>query len=223
MTRPGTAGPARGTALLTAVGRISAGFALLLCLLLQYVNHDFFPPQISVSQYGIGRYGWVFTCWAVACALAVLVLYAAGPEHRPGVAYGLATGCAGLLVMGVVRTDAGGLQHSWHAKLHTTGAIVALVALPFGMAFALDWTGTWWRRVAWSLVVLSSAALILVLLSAAGVAAPGLGAEQSWALWQAVAVTVDMALLATYTLSGFSRGRTDRPRRTGGPPPVGGR
>ncbi len=202
--RPRDSGAADSAAAALLTGRIATAGSLVLCVLLQWVSHDFFPPQISVSQYGIGPRGWVFTLWTAVTALALMALYAGGPSHRRGVGYLLAVGSVGLLVMGVVRTDAGGLQHSWHAKVHMVSSILALVALPFGMAFALHWTRLWWRRLAWALTVVSSAALIMVLVSAFGVASPGLDAPHSWALWQAVAVTLDMILLAMFALGGFN-------------------
>ena len=186
-----------------AVGRVAAVASIALCLLIQQVNHDFFPPAISVSQYGIGRWGWVFTAWAAVVVLATLALHAGGTVRGNGAGPALLTGAAGLIVMGVVRTDAGGLQHSVHAKVHMVGSIVGLIALPIGMALAMAHTRRWWRRLAWSLVVAGSASLIMVLISAYGVATPGLDAAHSWALWQAIAVTLDMLLLSSLAISSF--------------------
>ena len=197
-------------------GRVSALAALVLCVLIQALNHDYFPPDISVSQYGVGRNGWVFTAWAAITSLAILSLYRAGPERSRVFGCVLVVGSIGLLVMGVVRTDAGGLQQSWHAKVHMVGSVVGLVALPIGMAMALRWARPWWQRVAWALVVVSSLALVLVLISAAGVATPGLDAPHSWALWQSVAVTVDMLLLTTFALASYSAAATPPPTTTGG-------
>ncbi len=205
------------------VGRVSAALSFPICVLLQALHHDFFPPEISVSQYGTGPTGWVFTLWTVTLSLAVLALVIGGPELYSARAHGahlwLAIGSSGLLVMGVVRTDVGGAQHSWHAKVHTAASIVGLLAIPIGMALALSWARTWWRRAAWSLVVLSDAALLLVLVSAFGVATPGLDAPHSWALWQAVAVTVDMVFVGVFALAGFSGQR--RPTEDGASlPPI---
>lgn len=207
--RPGDTGARRTTDGWSAVGRVSTVAALVLCVLLQAINHDFFPPAISVSQYGVGPNGWVFTCWTTVTALAVIALHKAGTTHGRGVGYWLAIGSVGLLVMGVVRTDAGGMQQSWHSKVHVAGSILALVALPIGMAMAMHRTRLWWRRTIWSLVLVSGAALVLVLISAAGVTTFGLDAARSWALWQAIAVTVDMLMLATFGLAGFGTERDD--------------
>ena len=53
-----------GRPLLLVIGRIGAGLSLVLCVLVQWINHDFFPPDVSISQYGIGPRGWVFTLWS---------------------------------------------------------------------------------------------------------------------------------------------------------------
>ena len=170
--------------------------ALVLCVLIQYINHDFFPPDVSISQYGVGPRGWVFTVWTAVVALAALMLRAGGTMHEHHVGYWLGVGSFGLVVMGIVRTDAGGLQQSLHAKVHMGASILALVALPIGMALAMDHARAWLRRCSWVLLVLGAIGLVMVLVSAAGVATPGLDAQHSWAFWQAVSVTLDMLLLA---------------------------
>jgi len=186
---------------LLLAGRIAAALSVLLCLLVQFVNHDFFPPTVSVSQYGLGPRGWVFTCWTAAVTAAVLALGAGGSVR--GARYWLAAGGASLLVMGIVRTDANGLQQSVHARVHMAVSVVALVALPVGMALAMSHASTRWRIASWTLVVSSAVSLILVLISAAGISNLGLAAHRSWALWQSVAITVDMVLLLFLALSSF--------------------
>ncbi len=181
--------------------------ALVLCLALQQINHDFFPPEISISQYGIGPRGWVFTAWAAVVALAALSIFIANPVRRRSAGYLLVAGSIGLVVMGIVRTDADGLQHSWHAKVHMVSSILALVAFPIGMALGLHWAQLWWRRTGWSLLVVGDAALIMVGVSATGVATPGWDAQQSWALWQAVAVSFDMVLLGVFACATFLAGQ----------------
>src|SRR4051812_3259594 len=62
------------------VGRVATAAAIVFCLLLQWINHDWFPPEVSVSQYGIGPRGWVFSTWAALLALSVLALTRGGPD-----------------------------------------------------------------------------------------------------------------------------------------------
>ncbi|SDP39987.1 Protein of unknown function [Nakamurella panacisegetis] len=207
-----SAGAARTSENLLIVGRVAAVASLVLCLLIQYLNHDFFPPDVSVSQYGVGPRGWVFTTWTAVVALAALTLRAGGSMNEHHVGYWLGAGSFGLVLMGIVRTDAGGLQQSFHAKVHMGASILALVALPIGMALAMDHACAWLRRSAWIFVVLGAVALVMVLVSAAGVATPGLDAPHSWAMWQAVAVTLDMLLLAAFAWASLP-GNHDEVRR----------
>lgn len=213
----GPINPARpaGRPELLLVGRIAAAASLVLCVLVQWVNHDFLPPDISISQYGLGPHGWVFTVWVAMVALAVLTLQAGGTVRHHRVGNWLAAGSVGLLVMGVVRTDGDGLQQSLHARVHMIGSIVALIALPLGMALVMSHASPRWRTGSWILVGLSSLCLILVLISAAGVATPGLDAQRSWSLWQSVAVTSDMVLLAGFGVSSF-QSRQQQPRAPAG-------
>ena len=196
--RPWEAEAARPGGTLLTVGRTAAVAGLVLCLLIQYMNHDWFPPDVSVSQYGVGPRGWVFTTWTAVVALAALTLRAGGHLHEHHVGAWLTTGSIGLVTMGIVRTDAGGMQQSVHAKIHMGASIVALVALPIGMALAMEHARAWLRRTGWWMVLVSGVSLVMVLISAAGIATPGLDSQHSWALWQAVAVTADMILLAAF-------------------------
>lgn len=186
---------------LLGFGRIAAALGIVLCGAIQLVASDLFPPDVSVSQYGIGPHGWVFTLWTVVVAISIPALLVARPGFRRAALPWVVVGGLGLVVMGLVRTDAGGLQQSGHAKVHMIAAIVGLVAIPIGMAVGLRTARACWRRSAWLLVVLSAVALVMVLASAAGAATFGLDAPHSWALWQSVAVTVDMALLVVFAAS----------------------
>ena len=190
------------------VGRVSTFAAIVFCLLLQWINHDWFPPEVSVSQYGLGPRGWVFTTWAALLALSVLALTRGGPDlgaRRTRTVYGwLVVGSAGLLLMGIVRTDAGGAQQSWHARTHMVGSILALLALPVGILLAIGWARVRWRRAAAICAVVSAAALLLVLASAFGASTLGMDAQHSWAFWQSVAVAADMLLVAVFALAGLS-------------------
>ena len=191
------------------IGRLATIAAVGGSLLLQWLNADWFPPEISVSQYGIGPRGWIFTCWSALLALSMLGLTRGGPASGAGrrrvVNFSLVIGCLGLLVMGIVRTDAGGAQHSWHARTHQVASILALLALPVCIVLAMGWAGRPWRRAALALAGLSAVSLLLVLASALGMPTPGMDAAQSWAFWQSVAVTVDLLLVGVFAIAGTGR------------------
>lgn len=187
---------ARGTLI---AGRWCAAVGWLLWVLMQVLADDPFPPEISVSQYGLGAFGWVFTAWALTLAAAPLLLLRAAPVPGPAAAL-LWVGFAGAAVMAIVRTDDGGGAMSWHAQVHMVGAVVALVFLPLGILFALRGAAPRARGVA---AVLAGAAAVvgtLVLMSAAGVDTAGWGAARSWALWQGTLVVIEMLLVSWYAV-----------------------
>lgn len=172
----------------------------------QAVAHDFLPPKISVSQYGVGPHGWVFTCWMLAIALACGALYLARPARGRAAAGWLGAGMTGTAVMALVRTDPGGLQQSVNAKVHLAGAVLTVAAIPIGICLALRPASRAWARVAVVLTAASAVAFALLLLAAAGFRTAGEPAPESWAFWQGVSVVLDMSLLATFAAGvGFAR------------------
>ena len=177
------------------VGAVSVVLAWILCCVVQAVAGDALPPDISVSQYGVGPHGWLFSVWMVTIAAGPAVLYAYRPVRGWGARWWIAVGVLGTAVMATVRTDPGGLQESINAKIHMVGAVLALAGLPIGMLCALMVAARSWRRCAMALVALSAASLELLLISAGGVDTTGAGSVTSWSLWQSVALAVDMLLL----------------------------
>ncbi len=169
-------------------------------MVVQIIAKDPFPPEISESQYGLGGLGWVFTAWALALAAAPPLLQRAAPV--PGPARWLQwIGFAGAVVMALVRTDEGGGPMSWHARTHTVAAVIALIFLPLGMLAALRFADRRSRRIAGVLAVAGIAAALLVLVSAVGIDTTGLGAPESWALWEGTLIVVDMLLVALYAVA----------------------
>src|SRR3954471_18753195 len=96
--------PPRSSWLIAGRGCAAAGW--ILWLIVQTVARDPFPPEISLSQYGLGGAGWLFHVWAIVLATTPLLLLRYRPV--PGAArWLLAIGYAGTLVMAIVRTDEG--------------------------------------------------------------------------------------------------------------------
>jgi len=190
----------RRTSRWLVAGRGCAAVGWVLWVALQVIAKDPFPPNVSVSQYGIGEFGWVFTVWAVALAAAPLLLLRGDPVPGPA-RWLLRTGFAGAAVMAVVRTDEGGGAMSWHAWVHMVGAVVALVYLPLGILVALRFADRRTRRIAGVLGVAAAVVGALVLVSATGVDTAGLGAAASWALWQGTLVVIDMLLVTVYAVT----------------------
>jgi len=171
----------------------------ILWVAVQVVARDPFPPEISVSQYGLGGAGWLFSVWAVVLASSPLLLLRSRPVPGPAGAF-LAVGWSGSAVMAVVRTDEGLQQMSWHAQVHMAGAVLALVFLPLGIAAAMTWARRPWRRL--SLLLLAAAAIagVALLLAAVGLDSAGFGPARSWAFWQGTLVVIEMLLVGLYAL-----------------------
>ena len=63
-------------------GRWCAAVGWLLWIVMQVLADDPFPPEISVSQYGLGEFGWVFTVCALTLAAAGLFVDATAADYR---------------------------------------------------------------------------------------------------------------------------------------------
>lgn len=185
-------------------GTVAAAIAWILCVAVQAVADDALPPDISVSQYGVGPQGWLFSIWMLSVSAAPCLLYCHRPVRTFGARWWLLAGLIGAAVMATIRTDPGGLQQSIHAKIHMGGAVLALVGLPLGMMFALRGADRLWRRLAVGLVALSAVSLELLLISAGGFDTTGAGAATSWSLWQSVALAADLLLLVVFAFGSLT-------------------
>ena len=196
------------------IGLVSAALTPVLAVLTWASSGDVFPPSISISQYGIGRWGWLFSCWAVSFGIAGLLLcQVSRPKVRPAIGCAWA-GLAGTVVMALVRTDRGGAQQSLHARVHMVGAIIALVGLPIATWLTVRLLGGWWRVVADGLLVISAGSLVLLVAAAFGWDSLALGQARTWAFWQVVATVADQVLLGVLAVAA---GRARTRSVTGGP------
>ena len=197
------------------VGIASAVLAWVLSIVTQAVAHDFLPPEISVSQYGVGRNGWLFSGWILSISLACAALFLARPERSRAAGAWLSVGIFGTVVMALIRTQAGGLQQTWNAKVHLVGAVLTVSAIPIGICLALRTAGRIWSRLALGLAVASAPAYALLLMAAAGIDTTGRGAASSWAFWQGVAAVLEMLLLACFAAGVAFTPAPARPGRPG--------
>jgi len=178
-------------------GRSCAAAGWLLWILVQVVNEDPFPPEISLSQYGLGSAGWLFSVWVIVLAIGPVFLLRFRPVPGPARALVL-IGLLGTVLMALVRTDEGAPQMSAHAKVHMAAAVVALVFLPIGILCALRYAERRWFRLGLVLVAVGVLVGVLILLAAAGLDTAGLGPARSWALWQGTLVVIEMMLVTVY-------------------------
>lgn len=192
---PSAVGWTRAALWLTHVGVVAA-------VSMQAVKGDWFPPENSMSQYGVGRYGWVFTVCVAALGLAGLAM-AVGTLRtttamRRTTAILLIVWGGPLLLTGVVPADATAAHPSAAGVTHMYLSAVALLALPMaGFLTALSGrpTARPVRLTLLVLCVLSELSLVLLLLAANGVDVSGLGSRAAWSLYQSISVVLDVAIL----------------------------
>ncbi len=185
-----------GTAWRTAA-RWIAGIGWLLWLAMQVIAKDPFPPDISLSQYGLGGAGFAFSLWAIGLGVTPLLLLRyrpVGGPARPVVALAFVA----AVLTGLVRTDEGGLQLSLAAKVHQVTAVVALVLLPVGVLFAMTTAARRWWWLAVGISVSTAVVALLVLFAAAGIDTIGIGVPASWALWEGMVAALEMLLVSVY-------------------------
>ena len=198
-------------------GRCCAAAGWILWVVVQVVAKDPFPPEISLSQYGLGGAGWLFSVWVVVLAGSPLMLFRYRPI--PGAAgWLLALGFAGTVLMAIVRTDEGVQQMSAHAMVHMVGAVIGLLFVPLGMVLVLRYAARPWPAVAIATMGTGVVVGMLILVSAAGVDTAGMGAAQSWALWQGTLVVIEMLLVTLY--AAVVSTIDPRSHRAGRPSPV---
>ncbi len=205
-----------GTGWRTAA-RWTSRIGWLLWIAMQVIAEDPFPPEISLSQYGLGGAGFVFTLWAVGLGVTPLLLLRYRPVDGPALPVAWVA-FVGALLTGLVRTDEGGLQLSLAAKVHQVVAVVALVLLPLGVLFAMITADRRWWRLAVGIAFATAGVGVLVLMSAAGIDTAGIGAPASWALWEGSLGVLEMLLVSVYAAAAPTVGA--RVARQAAIPPV---
>ncbi len=178
---------------------VSLGLSIVFGVLAQAAKHDWLPPKISFSQYGVGPAGFLFSLWVLSVVAAPLCFLRYRPAGRLAAVL-LWTAAAGALVMAAVRTDPSGLQQSWNSRVHTTGSVVLLACLPFGICAGLAKARRRWLVLAWLLLIAAAVSLTLLLFAAAGYDSAGLGPQESWAFWQTVAILAETGMVMVYAV-----------------------
>ena len=173
---------------------------------LQAAGGDWFPPEVSISQYGVGEYGWMLTMtllfMAGASALLFWGAYRQGAARGWQVALPWAVWILALVVMAFVPTNEWPAPLSLTGQVHQAAAVCGLFAAPIG---AVLMVGISARRArtgpgarARIIVIISAAAswlfLALLLLTNIDIDFTGLGYRRAWALHQTIAVVLDIVM-----------------------------
>ncbi|GAB1508951.1 DUF998 domain-containing protein [Actinophytocola sp. KF-1] len=141
--------------MILTVSGACAALAALLCVDLLNLDHAVLDPVAHMASYFVhARAGWLITVVGLGCALAA---FAVVPRLRRGPAIAVAVFGAGLLVAGVVPTQAYGDWSGPSAAtvVHGLGGWLAFLALPVA-AWLARRDVPWWPG-------LVSAGLVVVL------------------------------------------------------------
>jgi len=127
----------------------AAALFLVLLATLHILKSEYDPSWRMISEYEIGRFGWVmqlaFFSWAIASLSAIAAVW---PQAKSIIGYiGLvllliaATGMTigGIFPSDPITTDPDAFSAS--GKMHNLGATLAIPAMPFAMAF-ISWVLT---------------------------------------------------------------------------------
>jgi len=174
---------------------------------IQVAGDDWFPPEVSISQYGVGEYGWMLTTTLLLLAVtSALLLWGA---HRLAVARSWpvilpwTVWIIALIVMAFVPTNEWPEPLTLTGQVHQAAAVCGLFAAPIGAVLmvglgtrsAPDTVGKRARTIVIGSALLSWFFLGLLLLTNIDIDITGLGYRQAWALHQTVAVLLDIVMV----------------------------
>jgi hypothetical protein len=152
-------------------------YSVLALLLLHVLRPDYAPASHMISDYAVGRYGWVMTTWFLAtscgCLMLLLGLARSGPSSVAARLGTLLLGIAsvGLVISAIFPTDLEGAPSTRTGDIHDMSFLVnmgsillAIVLLSVSFGSQPRWRP--YRRTAITLallVVLASVVLFLTL------------------------------------------------------------
>jgi hypothetical protein len=145
------------------------GYFIVALVLLHGLRPDYTPVDHMISDYAVGRLGWLMVTAFVAVAMGCLTLglgmVAAGPRSLPGRAGVLLLWVAtvGLLVTARFPTDLETAATTATGNIHTASFLVNVIslilcALLFAISFhqSDDWRGYRWIGLALALALLAA-------------------------------------------------------------------
>jgi hypothetical membrane protein len=140
-------------------------YSALALLLLHLLRPDYAPATNFISNYAVGRYGWIMTTWflAMSCGLLTLAMGLYRNDLRSVVArlglLLLVVASIGLVVSAIYPTDVPGAPSTRSGDIHDMSFLVnvgsifmATVLLSLSFGNHLAWRS--YRRTAWTLTAL---------------------------------------------------------------------
>lgn len=182
-----------------------AGFSSMVAM--QAVSGDWFPPEVSISQYGVGGYGWMLTMtlllMAGASALLLWGAYRQAAANTWPVVLAWSVWIVALVVMAFVATNEYPAPLSFTGQVHQAAAVCGLFAAPIGATLMVGFgqRGRTGRAAARArTIVIASAGLswfflALLVLTNVDIDLTGLGNRRAWSLHQTLAVLLDIVMV----------------------------
>ena len=140
-------------------------YAVMALLTLHLLRPDYAPATNFISNYAVGRYGWVMTTWFLAMSCGLLMLAAGLHTHglrsipaRLGT-FLLVIAAIGLVVSAIFPTDAPGAPSTQTGAIHDMSFLVNvgsmfLASILLSASFGTHPAWRSYRRTAWLLTSL---------------------------------------------------------------------
>ena len=172
-------------------------------IVMQIGKGDFLPPKVSMSQYGVGLFGWTFTITLMLLAAGSVAMAVSDTRRLPRpprvVTILIAVWAFCLVITALVSADPDQSVPTIYGRAHTLFASLALIVLPIAAVFRV----TLGRRqppkplriAVCVIAVASEISLALLILAAMGTDFTGLGPHSAWAFYEASSVVLDVVLI----------------------------
>jgi len=161
--------PDRKAAIGATVALCLFGYFSVALVALHFVRPDYTPVDHMISDYAVGRAGWLMTTAFVALGLGCLSLslglWRMGPR-RVSATIGrllLIVACLGLMVTATFPTDLETARDTLHGTIHTVSFLVNIVSISIA---ALTLSLSFGAEPRWKSVRLPSLLIVVALLAA---------------------------------------------------------
>lgn len=142
-------------------------YSALALVLLHLLRPDYSPVSHMISDYAVGRYGWVMTTWfigmSIGCLMLALGLKRSGPNTIPATLGSVLLGVAsvGLLVSAAFPTDLDNAPTTQTGNIHTISFLVNIASILIATVLTSLSFGSHPRWRSYRATALTLAALVL--------------------------------------------------------------
>ena len=143
-------------------------YSALALVLLHLLRSDYAPASHMISDYAVGRYGWVMTTWFIAmsigCLMLALGLKRRGPNTTLATVGSILLGIAaiGLLVSAAFPTDLDDAPTTQTGNIHTISFLLNVASILIATVLTSLSFGSHPRRRSFRVTSLALTALIVV-------------------------------------------------------------